>query len=211
MNATATETREPWQVLASADAVLGALIERAGPLRLPDGREPFAALVRSIVGQQLSMAAASTIWLRVVALAGEVTPEAFVRLSAEELRGAGLSRAKAAYVHDLATRVLEGELDLGALPALSDDDVIAEVTKVKGIGRWSAEMFLVFSLGRPDVLALDDAGLLRAAGWLLGLGRAATRGELAEAGERWRPYRSLASLYLWHALGEGYVRDALTP
>lgn len=193
------------QTLAAADPAFGALIERIGPVEPPFPREPFIALARSIVGQQLSMQAASTIWLR-LNLRGSLAPAHIAASSDEELRAAGLSRAKVRYLRDLAERVLDGRLDLGRLPALSDDEVIGEVTQVHGIGRWSAEMFLVFALGRPDVLAVDDVGLQRAAGWLLGLGRNATPQELAEAGERWKPYRSLASLYLWHAIAEGLVR-----
>jgi DNA-3-methyladenine glycosylase II len=170
------------------------------------GVEPdrFVSLSRAIVGQQLSTKAASTIWGRLAAL-GPVTPPAIVELTDGELRGVGLSGAKAVYVRDLAERVVSGDLDLEALDALSDDAVIADVTRVKGIGRWTAEMFLIFCLARPDVLALDDAGLLRAAGWALELGRAATGPEMAAAGEAWRPHRSAASLYLWTCLDRGLV------
>jgi len=200
--------KQPYEILADNDPDgMGRLVAAVGPLELPPFREPFFALARSIVGQQLSMAAASTIWDRLVAL-GDMRPETLIALGEDELRGVGLSRAKVGYLKDLAARVLDGRLNLAALPSLSDEAVIAEATQVRGIGRWSAEMFLVFALNRPDVLALDDAGLLRAAGWLLGLGRPASRDELAEAGERWQPYRSLASLYLWRAIGLGLVKWA---
>jgi DNA-3-methyladenine glycosylase II len=190
---------EEWRELAERDPVLDRLIERLGPLELPKPREPFIALARSIVGQQLSVQAAGTIWLR-VNLGGPVTPERLLSTDEQELRAAGVSRPKIRYLRDLSARVLDGRLDLERLPSLPDEEVIAEVTQVLGIGRWSAEMFLIFSLGRPDVLALDDVGLLRSAGWLLGLGRNATSLELAEAGDKWRPYRSLASMYLWTAI-----------
>jgi DNA-3-methyladenine glycosylase II len=192
--------------LAKADPALGELIERVGPLELPHLREPFVALARSIVGQQLSMQAAATIWLR-VNLGGPLTPERLATAPEEELRAAGLSRAKVGYLRDLSERVIDGRLELDSLPSLPDDELITELTQVRGIGRWSAEMFLIFALGRPDVLAADDVGLQRAAGWLLGLGRNATPKELAEAGEKWRPYRSLASLYLWKSLEQGLVRQ----
>ena len=196
----------PWRELAEHDPLLGSLIERLGPLDPPQPREPFIALARSIVGQQLSMQAASTIWLR-LNLGGPLTPQRLASASDEELRAAGASRPKIGYLRDLAVRVLDGRLDLARLPSLPDDEVVGELVQVRGIGRWSAEMFLVFALGRPDVLALDDVGLQRAAGWLLGLGRNATPPELAEAGERWRPYRSLASMYLWKAIAEGLARQ----
>lgn len=198
--------RTPEEHLTASDPLMASLIERLGVMEHPTPREPFIALARSIVSQQLSTQAAGTIWLRLNAQ-GPMVPERLLSAEEDELRSAGLSRAKVSYLRDLSARVLDGRLDLDALAPLEDEAVIAEVTQVKGIGRWSAEMFLIFSLARPDVLALDDAGLLRAAGWLLGLGRSATAAELAEVGEKWRPYRSTASLYLWKAIGEGLARQ----
>jgi DNA-3-methyladenine glycosylase II len=195
----------PVDHLAATDPRMAELIARIGVLDLPRATEPFEALARSITSQQLSMAAADTIWKRVCDL-GEITPEGIAGMAPEDMRAAGLSWAKVAYLHDLASRALDGSLDFLAISVLPDEEVIKEVSAVKGIGRWSAEVFLIFALGRPDVLALDDAGLLRAAGWLFGLPRSATGPELSEAGEAWRPYRSLASLYLWRAIGEGLVR-----
>jgi DNA-3-methyladenine glycosylase II len=193
------------RALAAADPRLGELTRAAGPVDVDNDHDMFASLARSITGQQLSTKAASTIWGRLVD-GGLVSPEAVLSAGPDDLRARGLSRAKAAYLADLATHVLDGSLTESALDALDDDAVVAELTRVKGIGRWTAEMFLIFSLGRPDVLALDDAGLLRAAGWLLDVGgRSATAAELAEAGEAWRPYRSVASLYLWAALDRGLV------
>lgn len=151
------------------------------------------------MSQQLSVKAAATIWGRFAAL-GPVTPEDILSLAEETMRGAGLSGAKARYVRDLAEHVADGRLDLHALDHLGDEEVIIAVTEVKGIGRWTAEMFLIFALDRPDVLAVDDAGLRRAAGWLLGCGRPASREELDTAGELWRPFRSTASRYLWASL-----------
>lgn len=190
--------------MAAADAAMAALIGAVGDIDITLRADRFAALGRAIVGQQLSTKAAATIWSRVLAL-GDFTPVAIMAAADGELRGAGLSGAKLAYLRDLAARVLTGDVDLEGLDALSDDAVITEVTRVKGIGRWTAEMFLVFSLGRPDVLALDDAGLLRSAGWLLGMDGPADAAALAAAGEAWRPLRSVASLYLWAALDKGLV------
>lgn len=188
----------------AADPVMARVTQAVGDVSVGVEPDRFVSLCRAIVGQQLSTKAASTIWGRLAAL-GPMTPSAIVELTDGELRGVGLSGAKAVYVRDLAERVVSGGLDLAALDALPDDAVVADVTRVKGIGRWTAEMFLIFCLARPDVLALDDAGLLRAAGWALELGRAATGPEMAAAGEAWRPHRSAASLYLWACLDRGLV------
>ena len=194
------------RVLSAADPRMGELARAAGPVRVDNDCDLFVSLARSITSQQLSTKAAATIWGRLVD-GGFTRPEAMLAAGPDELRSRGLSRAKAAYMADLAAHVIDGSLDEEALRLLDDDEVIAQVTRVRGIGRWTAEMFLIFSLGRPDVLALDDAGLLRAAGWLFDLqDRAATPKELAEAGEAWRPHRSVASLYLWAALDRGLVQ-----
>jgi DNA-3-methyladenine glycosylase II len=194
-------------VALAVDPVMQRLISSVGEVSVRVEADRFSALASAIVGQQLSTAAAATIWRRFTTL-GPVDPEAVLRRDEADLRAVGLSGAKVRYVKDLAARVASGDLDLSALDVLNDDAVIAEVTRVNGVGRWTAEMFLVFSLARPDVLALDDAGLLRAAGWALGLGRVATREELMAAGETWRPYRSVASLYLWASLDHGLVPRA---
>ena len=192
------------RTLRAADPRLAAVIDELGPLDLAPSDDPFRSLAESIVYQQLSLKAASTIWRRFEALTC-VTPGDIAGLAVEDMRAVGLSGQKSRYLKDLADAVLTGRIDLDALDVLDDEAVIEEVTLVKGIGRWTAEMFLIFSLGRPDVLALDDAGLLCSAGWLLGHGRPATREEFAEAGEVWRPYRSVASLYLWAAKDRGLV------
>jgi DNA-3-methyladenine glycosylase II len=194
----------PEVVALVADPAMARIVAAVGEVSVGVEADRFASLASAIIGQQLSTAAASTIWRRFVAL-GPVEPEAVLRLDEAEIRSVGLSGAKARYVRDLAERVASRDLELDALDELDDEAVIAEVTRVKGVGRWTAEMFLVFSLTRPDVLALDDAGLLRAGGWALELGRAATRDELATAGEAWRPHRSAASLYLWASLDRGLV------
>jgi DNA-3-methyladenine glycosylase II len=197
------------QALA-ADPVMARLTAAVGDVSVGVEPDRFSALARAITGQQLSTAAAATIWKRFAAL-GPVEPSAILSLDEAALRGVGLSGAKVRYVRDLAEHVESGRLDLAALDCMPDDEVIAEVCRVKGIGRWTAEMFLVFSLQRPDVLALDDAGLLRAAGWALEHGRAATRDELSAAGECWKPYRSVASLYLWASLDRGLVPRTSAP
>jgi DNA-3-methyladenine glycosylase II len=198
-------TREsPAVVMLALDPVMARVTSAVGDVKVGVEDDRFSSLASAIVGQQLSTAAASTIWRRFAAL-GPVDPASVLERAEEELRAVGLSGAKVRYVRDLAERIVSGDLDLGSLDRLEDDAVIAEVCRVKGIGRWTAEMFLIFSLARPDVLALDDAGLLRAAGWALELGRPATREELAAAGEAWSPHRSAASLYLWASLDRGLV------
>jgi len=190
--------------LCELDPVFAAIIDAVGPLREHLAEDRFAELAASIVSQQLSVKAADTIWRRFEAL-GPVTPESILGYAEEDMRSVGLSGAKTRYVRDLALHVADGRLDLAAVDELDNEAVIEVLTAVKGIGRWTAEMYLIFALGRPDVLAVDDLGLRRAAGWLLELERPATREELAEAGERWSPYRSVASRYLWASLDNGPV------
>lgn len=194
----------PEVVALATDPVMAAVTRAVGDVSVGVEGDRFVSLASAIVGQQLSTAAANTIWRRFETL-GPVEPGAVLGLEEGAMRSVGLSGAKVRYVRDLAERVHSGDLDLASLDALDDDAVVAEVTRVKGVGRWTAEMFLLFSLARPDVLALDDGGLLRAAGWALELGRPATGAELATAGEAWRPYRSVASLYLWACLDRRLV------
>lgn len=185
---------------AGVDPVLASLIGQIGPLTQQLEDDPFESLASAIVAQQLSDAAAATIWRRVVTLLGEVGPERILATPAEDLRGAGLSRSKTAFITDLAERTLDGRLDLTRLATLGDDEVVDALVTVKGIGRWTAEMFLIFCLGRPDVLAVDDGALRATVGWLYGIDGGADREHVAAIGEAWRPYRTAASLYLWRGL-----------
>jgi 3-methyladenine DNA glycosylase/8-oxoguanine DNA glycosylase len=192
--------------LRAADRRLGALIASVGPfeLELRETASPFAALAEAIVYQQLTGKAAATIFGRVRALypgRGFPAPQAVLRTPETALRGAGLSRGKVAALRDLASRVLEGTVPtLARLRRLDDEEVVARLTQVRGVGRWTAEMFLIFRLGRLDVLPVDDYGLRK--GYALTYARRAlpTRAELASAGERWRPYRTVATWYLWRRL-----------
>ena len=193
--------------LLRTDPVLGALVKAHGPLseeQRKRGRpaEAYGALLRSIVGQQLSTKAARTIYERLIGLYDGQTPapEQIVATNPEELRGMGLSRAKAAYLHSLARHVIDGELELDRLTELEDDEVMAQLTAVKGLGPWTAHMFLLFHLGRPDVLPVGDLGVRRAVELAYGLEDLPTPAELERIAEPWRPYRSLASLYLWRSL-----------
>ena len=189
-----------------------ALVEEHGPLSMRQRRrgrptDAYGILVRSIVGQQLSTRAASTIYGRVVELfGGEVpAPAKLIAADPDTLRAAGLSRAKVAYLRDLAERVEDGDLDLDHLTELSDDQVSEQLTAVKGIGQWSADMFLIFHLGRPDILAVGDLGIRRAAERAYGLKKIPDAKTLTRIAEPWRPYRSLACLYLWASLDNAPV------
>ena len=164
--------------------------------------DAYGALLRSIVGQQLSTKAARTIYERVTALFGgrTPTPEELLAADPDDLRGAGLSRGKVAYMRDLAEHVLTGELELDRLNELSDEKIVAELTAVKGLGVWTAHMFLIFHLQRPDVLPVGDLGVRSAARNVYELEALPTAAELEEIGEPWRPHRSLAALYLWRSL-----------
>lgn len=189
------------RLLTERDPTLGWLIERVGPLTQHLETDYYTTLAWAIVGQQLSDAAATTIWNRLKhALGGPLTPPRVLAADDAILRGAGLSTGKTGYLRDLATKVAAGEVDLEHIASLPDEDVVAELTSVKGIGRWTAEIFLIFSLGRPDVLAVDDGALRTTVGWLYGIDGGATRETVASMGERWRPYRTAASLYLWQGL-----------
>ena len=183
------------------------LIDEVGPLdeeKRRRGRplEPYGALVRSIVGQQLSTKAAATIYDRLIALFGGRTPTPAELLAAdpEEVRAAGLSRPKVAYLRSLAEHVEAGELELDRLTELPDEEVTAQLTAVKGLGQWTADMFLIFHLRRPDVLPVGDLGVRRAVERAYGLAELPDAARLTEIGEPWRPNRSLASLYLWRSL-----------
>jgi DNA-3-methyladenine glycosylase II len=186
--------------LSAADPVMAELISRVGPITQRLDGDGFNSLANAIVGQQLSDKAASTIWGRVETALRGVTPESVMSAGDEVLRGAGLSRSKVSFLRDLAMRTLDGSIDLAHIATLPDDEVVAELISVKGIGRWTAEMYLIFSLGRPDVLALDDGAIRATIGWLYDLGGAAERADAERIGEAWRPHRTAASLYLWRGL-----------
>jgi DNA-3-methyladenine glycosylase II len=199
------------KALAASDPTMAALIERIGPIdiatRLSRRKEErpvdaYGALLRAIVGQQLSTKAARTIYLRVVDLFGGSTPspEQLLEASEEDLRACGLSGRKTEYVRDLASHVLSGELELDRLEELGDEEVIEEIVAVRGLGQWTAEMFLLFHLERPDVLSGGDLGIRKAIQIEYGLEEMPPPKQVIEIGEPWRPHRSLASLYLWESL-----------
>jgi DNA-3-methyladenine glycosylase II len=197
--------------LAGADPKMAALIERVGDIDLKTRlrrrqeerpADAYGALLRAIVGQQLSTKAARTIYIRVCDIFDGTTPspEQLLEASEEDLRGAGLSGRKVEYIRDLASHVLSGELELDRLDELSDEEAIAELVAVRGLGQWTAEMFLLFHLERPDVLSGGDLGIRKAVQIEYGLKEMPSPERVVEIGEPWRPHRSLASLYLWESL-----------
>jgi len=188
--------------LMRRDPRLAALIKRVGRCALADSRTraPFAALVRAILAQQLSGKAAATIHGRVVDLVGGIeglTPAGLLAADPTALRGVGVSRPKISYLRDLAERVSDGRLDLHALENLTDEEVIVAITAVKGLGRWSAEMFLMFRLNRPDVFPVADLGIVKGVQKLMGMKRRPAPRTMMRVAETWRPYRSVAAWYLW--------------
>jgi DNA-3-methyladenine glycosylase II len=202
--------------LAASDPTMAALVERVGKIDIatrlkrrseerPD--DAYGALLRAIVGQQLSTKAARTIFGRVLELFGGSAPSPEQLLEADEagLRAAGLSGRKVEYVRDLASHVIEGELELERLDQLEDEQVIEEIVAVRGLGVWTAEMFLLFHLERPDVLSGGDLGIRKAIQIEYGLEEMPAPARVLEIGEPWRPQRSLASLYLWESLANAPV------
>jgi DNA-3-methyladenine glycosylase II len=189
--------------LAKVDPIMKRLIARHGPCPLAERKfQPFHMLANSIISQQLSTRAAATIKRRVGKLVGVPFQTARVLSTpVETLRAAGLSQAKTRYIQELAARVNEGRLNFNQLKLQDDEAVIARLIEASGVGRWTAEMFLIFGLKRLDILSVGDAGLQRAARLLYGRGRKAHT-LLPRLGEAWQPYRSIASWYLWRSLGD---------
>ena len=199
----ATDYAKARRLLARRDPVLKDLMRRHGPCGLADAQhtDPFRALVSAIISQQLSTKAAATIKARLDALAGApLTPARVTAVTDEALRGVGLSRQKIAYLRDLCDRVTTGQLALRDLDAMTDEAVVGALTGVKGIGRWTAEMFLMFRLHRPDVLPIGDLRIIKAVQRAYGMRKVPSPERLTKLGEQWRPYRSVACWYLWASL-----------
>ncbi|VVE81967.1 endonuclease III domain-containing protein [Pandoraea sputorum] len=186
--------------LMKRDRILKKLIPQFGPAHLTGRGEPFVTLARSIVGQQISVKAAQAVWDRVVAICPKLSPSQFIKAGHDALAGCGLSRRKAEYILDLATHFKSGALHVDAWATMDDEAVIAELTGIRGIGRWTAEMFLMFNLMRPDVLPLDDVGLINAISVNYFSGEPVTRSEAREVAANWEPWRSVATWYMWRSL-----------
>jgi DNA-3-methyladenine glycosylase II len=207
---TPVDYRRAQRALVRRDPILAALIRQHGPCRIADALrvDHFAALARAIIFQQLSTKAATTIHNRLVALLpdGQVTPASLAALSEEQFRAVGVSRQKSGYLRDLSGKILGGDVRLENIDVLDDEAVIEALTKVKGVGRWTAEMFLMFRLHRPDVLPVGDLGILTAVQRAYRLRKRPTPDRLRRLGEAWKPYRSIACWYLWRSLdNEGAV------
>jgi len=188
------------RALARRDPVLGAIMRRHPRVHLEPRGEPFHTLARAIVGQQISVKAAQSVWNRFTGLVTVVSPGAVLSVSRTQLRACGLSDRKVEYIADLAQHFADGAVHLHRWPQMSDEEVIADLVQVRGIGRWTAEMFLMFNLLRPDVFPLDDLGLQKGLRLAYHGGRKVSMTTLRRRGEAWRPWRSVATWYLWRSL-----------
>ncbi|MCU0813937.1 MAG: DNA-3-methyladenine glycosylase [Burkholderiaceae bacterium] len=189
--------------LARRDRVMRKLIPRFGEARLQSRGDAFTTLARSIVGQQISVKAAQAVWERLATQAGKrgvLEPRAVLALDADMLRSAGLSARKAEYVRDLAAHFVEGRVHANAWPSMDDEAIVDELVAIRGIGRWTAEMFLIFHLLRPNVMPLDDVGLIKGISLNYFSGEPVTRAEAREVGDAWAPFRSVATWYVWRSL-----------
>ena len=192
--------RRATRELTERDPVLAGLIAQHRALQVGMRGDAFQTLARAIVGQQISVKAAQSVWERLVAAAGVIAPQVLAELDTPTLRGAGLSGRKAEYIQDLARRFRDRSIDAATLPALSDETIIAQLVSVRGIGRWTAEMFLIFNLGRPDVLPIGDLGLQRAMSLSYNRGRAISARRMQTIAAAWAPWRSVGTWYLWRSL-----------
>jgi DNA-3-methyladenine glycosylase II len=197
-------TPEYWpdarRALARSDAILAVIIRAHPKIALARRGEPFFTLARAIVGQQISVKAAQSVWNRLEAALPAVIPEAVLALDRGALRACGLSERKVEYIADLARHFADGIARVDRWPKMDDEDVIAELVRVRGIGRWTAEMFLIFNLLRPDVFPLDDLGLQKAVRLHYFKGRKVSLARMRKLGATWAPWRSVATWYLWRSL-----------
>ncbi len=192
--------------LQTMDPELAALIDMIGDYTLVLRTDYYKSLIRIIVGQQISVKAAKTIWGRFYSLCETIDPAAINVLEDDVIRETGISKPKLIYIKDLTQKILSGEINFTELENMEDEQVIRQLTRVKGVGRWTAEMFLIFSLGRLDVFSLNDVGLKRAIKSLYSLASIPVIEEIEELNNKWKPYRSVASLYLWSALDQKYIK-----
>jgi DNA-3-methyladenine glycosylase II len=188
------------RTLARKDPVLGAIMRSHPKVFMSQRGEPFFTLARAICGQQISVKAAQSVWNKVTACVEKVSPENVLKQERKALRACGLSDRKVEYICDLAQHFAEGLIHVHKWPQMDDEAIIAELTEVRGIGRWTAEMFLMFNLLRPDVFPLDDLGLQKGIRLAYSKGRKIPLSKMKKLGESWRPWRSVATWYLWRSL-----------
>lgn len=189
--------------LVQRDPAFASLVDLGWDVKITLQEDYFVSLASAIVGQQLSNRVAEVLWERLLTFSdGTVTPEGMICMEDEALRQIGISYAKIKYLKALAAAVLDGSLALDQMHTLSDEEILHRLTRVKGIGPWTAEMFLIFSMGRPDVFSLGDGGLQRAVKWLHQLDEVPGKDELLRISQCWKPYRTIAALYLWRAIDE---------
>jgi DNA-3-methyladenine glycosylase II len=186
--------------LVKSDRVMKRLIPQFGQARLESRGDAFVTLARSIVGQQISVKAAQTVWDRFTKLSRRLTPSQVLKLKVDDMREAGLSARKVEYLVDLSLHFEQGQVSVKAWTQMSDDDIINELVAIRGIGRWTAEMFLIFHLMRPNVLPLDDVGLINGISRNYFSGEAVSRSEVREVAQAWAPYCSVATWYIWRSL-----------
>ena len=186
--------------LMRKDRVLRRLVPKFPGAAMETRGDPFVTLARSVVGQQISVKAAQSVWTRFSGLMKTVKPAQVLKLSTEEMRGAGLSARKVEYLQDLATYFQTGKVSVKQWHLMEDEAIITELVAIRGIGRWTAEMFLMFYLLRPDVLPLDDVGLLNGISKLYFSGEPVSRSEVRDLARAWEPYRSVATWYIWRSL-----------
>lgn len=188
------------QDLIKRDRIMRKLIPQFGDLCISSPSEPFLTLCRSIVGQQISVTSADAIWQRLLHACSSCTPSNILKLDASALKECGLSKRKTEYIVDLATHFKEQRVHVDAWVEMGDEEVIAELTQIRGIGRWTAEMFLIFNLMRPNVFPLDDAGLLKGISVNYFSGEPVSRSDAREVAANWEPWRTVATWYLWRSL-----------
>ena len=188
------------RALARRDPVMAAIMRAHPKIFLVRRGEPFMTLARAICGQQISVKAAQSVWNRVCECVGEITPQNVLNRKRPQLRACGLSDRKTEYIADLAQHFVDGKIHEHRWPAMDDEAIIAELTDVRGIGRWTAEMFLMFNLLRPDVFPIDDLGVQKGIRVSYFKGRKVSLARMRKLAESWRPWRSVASWYLWRSL-----------
>lgn len=194
------------QYLISTDEVLGKLIRYIGTSELVIEEDGFKCLVQYIIGQQISDKARETIWQKVCCLIGTITPSNLLRVNDDDLSGRGISGRKVQYIKGLAAAIVEKRLDLRGLPVLTNTEIITKLTALKGIGRWTAEMYLIFALGREDVCAKEDGSIRRVLQWMYGLEETPSAIVTEKYFVTWREYATIVSAYLWKAVSLGLTR-----